>query len=276
MKYSNVSGTGRIIFSLVNLITLFIEPVSLVVLFPLGVFLFPTTLLENKIGRYSILMTGVSLYISIFSTSTLQVYYPIPLLVFSMLGLIVLAYRLEKYIKCNFSVKSLAFLTIILIFVAVGVKSPLTNTRVESWILGDRAMTPTVLTHKLVKEINKEKNPTLLNLGFGLGNNLFTTCNIVPNVKYFVRPNLTYRIYPELRNEQVKYIEEKKTLFIVVPSHLYEKNSKMLTDPQNNTRYYLNLPVFRQNYEFVMADTVINTVEQFNTLEIYRLFRRKE
>lgn len=276
IKYSNVSGAGRIITSLINLIALSIEPMSLMLMFPLGVFLFSGTLLKNKIGHWSILLSGLSLYFAIFSSSTLQIYYPLPLLVFSMLGLVAIAFRLEKYLGGNFSVKSLVFLTILFNFVAVSIKSPLTNTRVETWILGDKAFTPTVITHKLVKEIKKEKNPTLLNLGFGLANNLFTTCNIVPNVKYFVRPNLTYHIYPQLRNEQVKYIEEKKTLFIVVPSYIYEKNSVMLTDPDNNTNYYLNLPVFQQNYEFVIADTVINTVDQFNTLEIYRLFKKKE
>jgi len=275
IRYSEQRGSG-ILTLLVNIMALFMEPVSLFVMFSLGVFLFPNTLIKDKIGRRALLLSGILLYVAIFSSSTIQFYYPIPLLVFSMLGLIALAYRLEKYIKNDFSVKSLSFLTILFIFVSVGIKSPLSNTRIEKWILGDKSFTHTVITHKLVEEIQKEKNPTLLNLGFGLGNNLFTTCNIVPDVKYFVRPNLTYNIYPQLRNEQVKYIKEKKTQFVVIPSHMYEKNSVMLTNPDNSTNFYLNLPVFQQNYELVVADTVINTIEEFQTLEIYRLFKRKE
>ena len=101
----------------------------------------------------------------------------------------------------------------------------------------------------------KESKPTLLNLGLDLGSGVFTKANIVPNVKYFISPNLPHSIYPEMRDEQTKYIENKKVQFII------------LSQFSLNFDYFFNLPALNENYKIV--DTYIE--DKFKTYYLYKL-----
>lgn len=269
-KYSQISSiSGTLILLLSRISFLFIDSFSLLVFPAIGLFYFSIKYFKSKAISLTLILSGISSYITIFMAPMFQYYYPIPFLVFSVLGLIGLFLYLQKYISTRFSISPLILITIISVFLGLSLRL-LTNTWVETTILKQNKY----LTEKLRNEIIKEKHPTLLNLGFGLGNSLFTTCNIVPNVKYFVKPNLSYNIYPQLRNEQTSYIKKKKTQFIVLPYRPYKGESYIHVENTDEFLYYKNLPVLKENYNLITIDTIKNRIDE-NNLEIYYLYKRK-
>lgn len=272
-KYSQISSVKNTLLLLLQRLTfLFIDSCSLLVFPAIGLFYFSIKYIKSKIASLSIILSGISSYIIIFMTPMFQYYYPIPFLVFDVLGLIGLFLYLQKYISYRYSLYPLILITTISIFLGLSIKL-LTNTWVESTALKQDKY----LTENLRNVLIKEKKPTLLNLGFGLGNSLFTTCNIVPNVKYFIKPNLSYRIYPQLRDEQSSYIKDKKTQFIILPRRVYKgkiNNNYIKVEKTDEFTYYYNLSTLKENYNLIMIDTIKNKIDE-NSLEIYYLYKIK-
>ena len=140
--------------------------------------------------------------------------------------------------------------------------------------------TPGSYAKNIQEEILKEKNPTLMILTEG-GVSLFTTCRIVPNIRYFYSPHFSYESYPAIRNEQTKYVENKDAQFAVLLAMSYNKSYKWkrqfgaVSFRRAAYTYFTTLPAFRENYEFCLRDTVINTIDD-NSMDIYELYKRKD
>jgi len=64
------------------------------------------------------------------------------------------------------------------------------------------------------KYLQNKKNVTLLNYKF-IDYGFSLKPNIVPNVRYFMKVNIPHKVYPEIINEQNKYIKEKKVDYVV-------------------------------------------------------------
>ncbi len=270
-KIGSFSDTFILLF--VRILYLFIDPVSLLVISTMGIFYFPFKFMKNPLGKWSLVLSGIILYIIIFM-GKFQYYYPISYIIFCVLGLIGLALYLIKYTSSHLTIKPLCLLSFICLFAGMSL-TPSANTRVEEYFLRKSGERSRVLQTDLLRhEIMKEKNPTLLNLGFGMGNNLFTTCNIVPNIKYFIRPNLSYTFYPQLRNEQFNYIKNKKTTFVLIQEYIASDDYYKKENPVDRPRYLKNLPVLKENYNLILSDTVINKIDE-NSVEIYHLYKRK-
>ncbi|EPM6972913.1 hypothetical protein [Enterococcus sp. DIV0691] len=76
--------------------------------------------------------------------------------------------------------------------------------------------------------LKRKKNVTLLNYQF-IDYGFSVIPNIVPNVKYFMNINIPYKVYPESMDQQNKYVEEKKTDYIVAGLKLNEDVNKFGT-----------------------------------------------
>ena len=84
----------------------------------------------------------------------------------------------------------------------------------------------------------KTEDSTLLNYGF-LDGGFYTVTNIVPNIKHFHKPNIKYENYPEIMDEQNRYIREKMIDFVIIRvedeeesyniPHLYDNYNKIKT-----------------------------------------------
>jgi hypothetical protein len=105
--------------------------------------------------------------------------------------------------------------------------------------------------------IRQVPHPTLLDLGLDHG--VFTKTGLIPTYKYFFYPNIPYRLFPEIRDEQEKLITESQPMFVVMG------NTSMYYS------YFKELPAFRQNYKLVA--TFKQNIEAFDT-EVY-LWKRK-
>ena len=94
--------------------------------------------------------------------------------------------------------------------------------------------------------IDKSKNKTLLNYD-NLDGGFYTTCNIVPNVKYFMRQNVGYDRYPQIIDGQREDIKNKEIEFVVIREYKdtigYRKNIPYLNDN------YKEIKKFKQLYE---------------------------
>ena len=100
--------------------------------------------------------------------------------------------------------------------------------------------------YKFREVVLQEENPTLLNISC-LDAGLYTWANVMPNCRYF-QSNAVHG-FDEVREEQLRYIQEKKVEFILARNYYPEEIS--------------------QNYELIMKE---NYAEQSS---IYYLFKRK-
>lgn len=86
------------------------------------------------------------------------------------------------------------------------------------------------------EEIISSKNPTILNYD-NLDGGFYTTCNIVPNEKYFMRQNVDYSRYPHIIDGQNKAIKDKKVEYVIIREYY------------GNVGYRVNIPYLMENYE---------------------------
>lgn len=287
-RYADIQTLPETLLILLGRISfLFIKPISLFLLASLGIFYFPVRYIENRIGKWVMVMSGLSLYVVIFMAKVFQYYYPIPFLVYAVLGLLGIFIVFDRHVKtiqCSF--KYMFLFAVIMYYVAFS-HGNVEETRIYLYI----RERPELLMQNIHDVIVEEENPTLLNLGFGLGNSLFTTCNIMPNVRYFISPNLTYESYPQLRDEQEEYIKNKVTQFVLIQreetplSGCYkrkkgkkndkEKEGKLGNRKINNQKYFESLPIFHANYELVLTDTIVNSIDE-KGIDVYALYKRRD
>ncbi len=260
---------------LLRVVYLFMDPFALFFMALIGVFYFPVKHIKYTLGKYALLLSGVALYIIIFMSPVFQMYYPVVFLIFSLLGVLSLFIYISGFITIVKYITSAFLLIITSCMIYIGYsQTDLGNSKIAGTTV---SLKPGLLTQKIHDEIVKEPNPTLLNVGFGLGNSLFTTCKIVPNIRYFVSPNLTYESYPQMRDEQTRYIENKEIKFIVIPLPLLDIDGSTKVQKRRkigNQEYFLNLRAFKENYTLILTDTIINTIDEKN-IEILQLYKLK-
>lgn len=198
----------------------------------IGAIWFPLKYIENRLGKVAIILSFAATYTAIFISSYYIDYYSVPLYAFILLGCIVIC----RYIKVpSPSWKYYALFIILALYMGIQQRkffgmdfSELSGKKENSFDIS-----------KFSQIVEQEKNPTLMNLGLDLGNSVFTKADVIPNVKYFISPNLEYDMYPVMRDEQTKYIEQRKVQFII------------LAEIALNFSYFSQLPALRENYEVV-------------------------
>lgn len=226
------------------------------IIISIGVFYFPYKFFNTWIARVAFMFSGISLFLIIFFPLTFHFYYPLPLFVFAGLGLIAIGTILEKYIDIKSSSKLLYFVTAIMLLIAINQRN-FFNLGAETLL---RQREPDGPHFQFRSEIMKEKNPTLLNIAFGEGNSLFTTTGITPTEKYFFCPNIYYDMFPDIRDNQTIYIEEKRTQFIISSNLGF------------NYDYFQELEALKNNYTMIDSCVMMNdyVIDRFNTYYLYK------
>lgn len=219
----------------------------------LGAFIFPLIYLKNNIARIAIALSFLSIFTIVFMAGYVY-YYSIPYYLFAIGGLIIFAKLISKYI----TIKKHQWLVIVLALLTATSGSIYR----KSFFGKYNKNKGVTVVEKFLPTIMKEKDKSLVNLGFDDANALFTYANIMPNTKYFTAPNLPHEAYPKLRNEQTLYIKEGKTMFVV------------LAERTINAEYFFNLKALQDNYEIV--DRFKEYYAWHNTDRYYYLYKRKE
>lgn len=260
-KYASIPPTAKEIISLLaNRIYLFVRgdilgSISIL----LGIFVFPLKYVCNRIGKAGMVLCGISVFVIVSVTGSFFGYYNLPFYIFNVLGWIVIFRNVRRYIMITYSKHILWLFAFICLVIGINQKR-FFNTGGDAFF---RKSKVTGLISEFAPIIEKEKNPTLLNLGFGYGNAVFTYCNIVPNVSYFITTNLPHDLYPVVRNEQTRYIENKEVEFII------------LTNVSQNYEYFKTLPALHTNYR--LADTYVDETQYHkDKFYTYYLYQRKK
>ncbi|MBK5721767.1 glycosyltransferase family 39 protein [Dysgonomonas sp. Marseille-P4677] len=219
----------------------------------IGAVYFPFKYIGCRIGKAAIILSFASLYTVIFMAANYVFYYSMPYYIFSILGCIVILDLVRKYIRIQ--PHWYFYLLFTIVALACGIKTKEFFSRSKEVIL--RQKQPNDVLHKFYNIVIQEKNPTLMCLGLDATTGIFTMANIMPNVKYFISPNLPYNIYPEMRDEQTRYIEDKEVEFIILSGASFSYD------------YYRALPILQENYNLE------STFEE-NGISTYFLYKRKK
>lgn len=255
MYPSQHSLLGKFIQSLINTFDAYNANFEVKIATLLGVILFMfTTILEKDIlNRIMIMMIMFFSSVIIYIGGKTLGYYFLLLTPFALLGLLCLA-KIISIINKNSIINSafgkwitITFVSLASIFVTFGYNTNIKTSKVYVQSDINAIVTDskdirmnTYAQLEFAKIMNKEKNPTLLNFGF-LDYGFYTAANIVPNARYFEKQNVNDDIYPENRDEQLRYIKEKKTDFVVFGAGVDSK----LEDIQ--------IPYLKENYRAVSS-----------------------
>lgn len=181
-------------------------------------------------------------------------YYSVPYYIFTIPGLIVIGNYLRKYIEIKYAIPICLFFCLIGIGVGIQYKNYFDLDTEELFRRKEIVNVETQFRKKILAE---KENPTLVVLGLNTAVGIFTYADITPNIKYFAAPNLSYDFYPEMRDEQSKYIENKEVDFVV------------LTDYSFDYDYFKDYAPLINNY------TLIDTFLEDN-FKTYYLFERND
>lgn len=212
-------SNGLVIFSLIVAIPNFIKNIKI-----------------NKINKIFFFLSILFLIIGIYGGGTSFRYYILMVLFFSLFSFIKL---IEYYQKLLNKIMNWKYSYIIYIgfYVCVILSSFIFSNNIYMM----RNNKDTLPHYKFAKIINEETNPTILNYGkLDLG--IYTLTNVVPNIKYFEQQNLNYKKYPENADAQLKYIKEKRTMFVVYANTLQKEALQE------------KIPELFENYELVAEE----------------------
>ena len=114
-----------------------------------------------------------------------------------------------------------------------------------------------LMQYQFAELIGQTEGATLLNYG-DLDYGVFTTADIVPNIRFFEGQNIEYERFPLVRDEQRRYIREKDVDYVV------------LEIPAEKTVDELGVPYLYENYDLIATSS-----QRYEELTLtYLLFRR--
>lgn len=222
----------------------------------IGAILFPLKLIKNNIGKIGITASFFALFSAIFMSEGYVYYYSIPYYIYIIPAFTLIITGFKKYLKVNPNLIFAFVIAGVLLGYSINEKNFFGMSKSELF----REREPRSVVLQFSKVISKDENPTLLNLGLDNANAIFTYLDLMPNVKYFISPNLTYDRYPAMRDEQTKYIRDGKTLFIV------------LNEESINYPYFSKLQYLYDNYEVVDSfETFSEWSFRMTTSYLYKL-----
>jgi len=209
----------------------------------------------------SILFT---IFIQYFGGHTYIKYYLLIIIPFAAIGLIGIAWLLEKiinikweYLRKNYLLAALPAIIFPFLFNDNILYSRLFPNNSDQYVKSPMNSNPnsTISAQReFAKIINKVPNATLLNYGF-LDWGFYLAADILPNVRFFEMQNIDYKRNPINQIAQDSYIKEKKTDFVV------------LVESEN-----INIGLLEKNYQLVAIH--IQTSE--GNVKKYLLYQKRE
>ena len=203
-----------------------------------------------------LILSFLFLIVGIYFGGLLYIYYYLCFMPYTIFGSIFI-FKIIQFIQDKIKKINVAKIFFCMIFCLV-----------LSFSIYNSYKSPNAYTRNLPKEyyaqyvfkdiIDKSDDRSLLNYD-NLDGGFYTTCDIIPNVKYFMRQNVDYQRYPEILDSQNRYIEEKVTNFVVVREYF------------GNLGYHDTLTHLNQNYQLIAKHE-----QQFEHMDfVYFLYQRK-
>ena len=112
--------------------------------------------------------------------------------------------------------------------------------------------------YKFANIINKEENPSVVNMGF-LDSGIYTLTGLYPSTYFFQKQNIKYEYFPDILDSFEEYIKNKETMFIVYYTLWDEKLLKE-----------------KEPYLFLNYDLIMSIQQDFEEFHMYgHLFKVK-
>ncbi len=236
--YSHPMGVpSRLLFMLVMLCMEFIKNIFFSLPAVAGVLYFTCSkrMLPNGMARFSVLLCFLFLIAGVYGGGSAYPYYFLIFAPFAPLGYLpAVRFLLHKWntaLLQKWARKGSVYsLFVLLLFIGCLILSP--NTR----SLGTKK--EDLVQYQFAEIIRQTPGATLLNYGF-LDGGFYTAAEIVPQTKYFCKLNITVDRYPEMMQEQNRYLKEKMVDYVVMEWS------------EDKDRSQFKLDYLRENYEMV-------------------------
>lgn len=230
-SYSKIVSTFEKItraFGLLGLNLVVNIPFLIFILIPLIYYLFKCPKLKVKGSKWIILISFLFMGLGTFIGGTNYFYYSLIIAPFMILGVLLINRLLHKYdVRMNI-IRSTSLL---LLLITLMLKfSP--NIQYTHYKRDDYAQ------FVFADIINESKDKTLINYGI-LDAGFYFTTDTLPECYYFMRNNFSYENYPEMYDEQKRYVLQNRPHYVVTRTNyifLSENNYKLISS-------------FRQKYE---------------------------
>ncbi len=165
----------------------------------------------NSICKLSLILCFLLLAVTVYGGGQSKPYY---FLIFSPFIIFALILVVSLFVKDYGSISSgIKFIRIDLIVIILAfVYTAFFNKNVYMLHIDKEDL----IQYQYAKIIKETENATLLNYGW-LDSGLYTTTDIVPNVRFFQNQNISYEKFPLIMDEQNRYIREKMADFVLYP-----------------------------------------------------------
>lgn len=208
--------------------------------------MFNKKIIPNIYGKIALTLTILISTIAVYFGAN-HIYYFLILMAFIILGVIGIAKIIEKIFSkkvLNLFVFATPIYMLVFILLCCTTSQNFEFRKVNK---------DDLVQFQFAKIIEQKTNATLLNYGF-LDGGFYTVTNIVPNIKYFHKPNISYEKYPEIMDEQNRYIKERLIDFVVI-----------MTQNEENSH---DIPYLYENYEKVTTQYVEEVSHYYMLFEI--------
>lgn len=212
-----------------------------------SVFIFKKNFLSS-LGKAGLVFSYILLVFATYMGQILKYYY-FSIAIFCILGIISILYFVEYILKAVIEKEALNYLFIITFILTVYF-----NGNYQQSILFEKSLTA---QEKFAYIMNNESDsPTLLNIDF-LDGGFYNEAEIIPNIKFFQRQNISYSVFPENIDTQKNALKNKNVKYAV--SRRMKKNEE------------LNWTELKNNYELISTHN-----QKFEGIDyIYYLYRAK-
>ena len=219
-----------------------------VMLFGIGIFTLSEHLIKDLLHRISFFLCAVLLFVGVYGGGRAHWYSPFIFSPYIIFGLLSLLLVLGKIGKIYFPRESLV---LVLIITLISISSTL-HFYPPQYLMGIKK--EDTVQFKYASIINQTDNPTLLNYDC-LDGGFYTVTGIIPNIKYFMTYNIPHSLFPEIKNEQNRYIKEKVVDYVIVYLPSYDEHA------------VFPYPNLLQNYDLIEVEGISKG---------YLLFRNKD
>lgn len=197
--------------------------------------------------KFNIYIMFGCLFLGIYIGGTTLYYYSLPLSIFSVFGFLIVGMGI-KWLMGRFFVgrRVQKYFVMTVVSICIVLLAGAWNLSMNTGFAKQKK--EDFYLYKFRNIILQEENPTLLNISC-LDAGLYTWADIMPNCKYF--QSNAVRGFDEVREEQLRYIEEKKIDFILARDYYPEE--------------------ITQNYKLIMEENYAYGEQDF----VYYLFKKK-
>lgn len=206
----------------------------------------------HSLDNLGLMSCLIFLIFSIYGGGRAHVYYFLifsPFLIFSFIVLLKMVNEKFGLIRSSNSLHLVLTITTLIMFIyslLFGQNTSMLLTAKEE-----------LVQYKYATIINKINKATLLNYG-SLDGGFYTTTGIVPNVRFFYKPNIDNSKFPTVMDEQNRYIKEQVVDFIVVRVSTNENVEDF------------DIPFINENYVLIEEE-----IQRFEGEEYYYLLYKK-